>query len=319
MSDGEGPSTIGITGATGFVGRYLVPWLAEQGFLARPVSARSDLGSLRRALAGVEVLVHLAGRAHVLRDRAVDAAGVYHSTNAELTRQVLEAAAAAGVRGFVFASSVKAVGERSGSPWSESVAPHPAGPYGRSKLEAERIVAARGAQLGLRTVILRFPLIYGPGMRANMLRLFRAIDRGVPLPLGRVRNQRSLLYVGNAAAAIEAALRHPEAGSDIYFVSDGRDLSTPELIRAIGAALGRPARLLAVPAGWLRLGGRAGDQLARFLPWPYTSATVERLLGSLQVDITRIRERLGYSPPFTLEDGLRATAEWYRSSGGGLA
>lgn len=160
--------------------------------------------------------------------------------------------------------------------------------------------------------VLRLPLIYGPGMTANALRLFEGVDRGTPAPLGSVRNRRSFLFVGNLTAALTAVLTH-EDGDDVFFVSDGQDLSTPELIRAVARALNRPARLLPLPVGLLRGAGRIGDLAARVAQFPLTTAAVDRLVGSLAVDISKIRRQAEYSPPHSVEEGLRVTAEWYRS------
>lgn len=324
-------ATVAITGASGFVGQYLSKWLLEHeygvlalvrsrhaltppGVEARQIPEHPTVSDLRAAFAGAISVVHLAGRAHVMREHTEAPLEAYRAANVELTRTALQAAVDAGCSTFVLASSVKAVGERNDSPWNEESPAAPADPYGVSKLEAEELVAAEGARLGLRTVILRFPLMYGAGMRANMLRLFRAVDRGIPLPLGAIANRRSLLFVGNAAAAVELALSHVDAGSGLYFVSDGHDLSTPELVREVAVALGRPPRLIPVPPALVNLAGRIGDGLASLLPWPVTSSAVRRLQDSLTVDATRIRTRLGYDPPFSLQQGLALTAGWYRAT-----
>lgn len=273
-----------------------------------------DGAALRSAFTGTHAVVHLAARAHILDELSAGADAVYRAANVEPTRLALLAAAEAGCSQFVLASSVKAVGEWSVEPWTEATPPRPLDAYGRSKLEAEQVAAEEGRRLALPTIILRFPAIYGPEMRANMRRLFRTVDRGIPLPFASVTNQRSLLYVGNACAAIERAVLARLPGPEVFFVSDGHDVSTAELIRTMAAALGRPARLFPVPTGALRLAGRVGDGLARFRRLPLTSSVVQRLLGSLQVDISRIRARLAYVPPFTFEEGIRLTAAWLRTS-----
>jgi nucleoside-diphosphate-sugar epimerase len=152
-------------------------------------------------------------------------------------------------------------------------------------------------------------------MKANMLRLFTAVDRGLPLPFGAIGNRRSLLFVGNAAAAFDAAVRASGAPSGLYLLSDGEDLSTGALVRAIAEALGRPARLLPVPQGLFTLAGWMGDGIASLLPWPLTSATVQRLTDSLQIDSRLVRSELGFEPPYSVAEGLRETAAWYRSRG----
>jgi UDP-glucose 4-epimerase len=305
--------TIAITGAGGFLGSQTVPWLRERGHRVLPVPRAVSSAAWQEAFAGCEVVLHLAGRAHVMRESDGDPATAYHRANVELTRTVLEAAAAAGCRTLVFASSVKAVGERSTTPWTEATPPRPLDLYGRSKLEAEALVAERGAALGLRTVSLRFPLMYGAGVRANMLQLFRAVDRGVPLPLGGLHGRRSLLYAGNAAAALEAVAQHPAAQGS-YFVSDGHDLSAPELVRAIAQALGRAPRLVPVPQSVLELAGRVGDGLAPWLRLPVSSSVIGRLTDPLQVDMTRLRTDTGFTPPYSVEAGMLETARWFRAT-----
>lgn len=324
-------TSVAITGASGFLGGYAAPWLAARGHHVRAVtrgltawgqpaidvrktSLAPDVPEWAAVFAGCDAVLHLAGRAHVMEEPQGDPLALYRAANVENTRRALEGAAAAGCRAFVFASSVKAVGERTTVPWTEDTPPAPADPYGVSKLEAERLVAEGGRRLGIRTVSIRFPAIYGPGMRANMLRLFGAVARGMPLPFGAIDNRRSLLFVGNAAAVLEVAMQRAGEGAPHYFVSDGQDVSTPELIRAIARAVGRRPRLIAVPPWLFRLAGRIGDRLAPWLPWPVTSTRVQRLMDSLQVDSSRIRVDLGFTPPYTLEAGMQETARWLASS-----
>jgi Nucleoside-diphosphate-sugar epimerases len=180
-----------------------------------------------------------------------------------------------------------------------------------SKLEAEELIRGVAERLPLQATILRLPLLYGPGMKGNMLGLFRLVDRGIPLPLGLVRNRRSLAFVGNAAEAVLAVLRSSPGFAGTFFVSDGRDLSTPELIRMIAHALGRSARLVPIPSPLFRAAGRAGDLISRVRPVPLTSAAVDRLLGSLTLDSSALTRALGFRPPYSVEEGLRLTAEWY--------
>lgn len=323
-------ATVAITGASGFVGRYATRWLAARGHRviavsrsgidtpapgveARNISGEASVAELAWACRGAGAVLHLAGRAHVMEENGGDPLAAYRAANVEATRRALEGAAAAGCQRFVFASSVKAMGERTTVPWTEDTPPAPTDPYGVSKLEAERMVAEEGARLGLDTVSIRFPAIYGPGMRANMLRLFGAVARGMPLPLGAIDNRRSLLFVGNAAAVLETAIRHADGGTGCYFVSDEQDVSTPELVRAIARAIGRRPRLIPVPPALFRLAGRIGDKLPHWVSWPVTSARVQRLMDSLQVDPTRIRRELGFAPPYSMDEGMRETAAWYTS------
>jgi UDP-glucose 4-epimerase len=316
---------VAVTGASGFVGQYLTRWLLARnhpvlavtrgaplaGTETRRIPDAPRVADLRGAFAGAHAVVHLAARAHLMQDPAGDPLTAYREANVALTRTALQAAALAGCRRFIFASSVKAMGERTTAPWNEDTPPHPTDPYGISKLEAEQVVREEGTRLGIQTLSIRLPAIYGPGMRANMLRLFAAVARGVPLPLGAIANRRSLLFVGNAAAVLEATVAADQTPSPCYLVSDGEDVSTPELVRAIAHAVGRRARLIGVPLPLFRLAGRIGDRLPPWLPWPMTSTRVQRLMDSLQVDSSRIRRELGFLPPYSLEDGMRETAAWY--------
>jgi nucleoside-diphosphate-sugar epimerase len=317
----EAPSagTVLVTGASGFVGRHLTRDFTARGRSVRglvrpgaeplepgvdpaPAADLLDREALRRACAGVETVVHLAARAHVMRDTATDPLAEFRRTNVEGTRVLLEEAAAAGVRRFVFASSVKAVGEATPRGcWGDDVVPRPVDPYGVSKLEGEEEVRAAG----VRATILRLPLVYGAGVKGNMRSLVAAVRRGVPLPFGAVRNRRSLLYTGNLAAAVHAVLAAPAAEGETFFVSDDHDLSTPELVREIARALGRPARLVPVPPTLFRAAGAVGDLVGRVVPMPLGSGAVERLLGSLCLDVSRLRALAGYDPPFTPAQGFR--------------
>jgi nucleoside-diphosphate-sugar epimerase len=309
--------TVLVTGSTGFIGRPVCRALVEAGAVVRGSSRQAgrhpvpgverlklgdplDRRAVRAAVAGADAVIHLAARVHVMRETAADPLDEFRRANVEVTRVTGEEAAAVGVRHFVLASTVKAVGEGNSAPWTEDTPPQPVDPYGRSKLEAEQVLRELAERRGLGATVLRFPLVYGPEVKGNMLRLFALVNRGVPLPFGAVRNRRSMLYVGNLVAAVLSVLERPREGTGTFFVSDLRDLSLPELLRLIGDALGRPARLLPVPASVLRL----------LLP----SAEAERLIGSLAVDGSRLTRATGYRPPFTVEAGLRATADWYRAA-----
>ncbi len=322
-----------VTGASGFLGRPVTRALLERGArvrgLVRPGSAPLEPGveaapaaglddreGLRRALEGVDAVVHLAARVHVMRDDASDPLAEFRRVNVEGTRAVLEEAVRAGARRFLFASSVKALGEGGDAVLADDTPPAPADPYGVSKLEAEGVVRELAGAAGVHAPILRLPLVYGPGVRANFLRLLQLVDRGVPLPFGLVRNRRSMVYAGNAAAAVAAALESPAAARETFLVSDGDDHSTPELVRRIARALGRPARLVPVPPALFAGAGRAGDLLSRLVPVPVTSAAMHRLLGSLAVDPSRFFRLTGFAPPFTVDAGLAATATWYRGRAG---
>jgi len=309
-----------VTGASGFIGSHLLPALLARGWQVRgavrsterldrlPAPAEGvvvgELGpqtDWSQAVPGMEMVVHLAARVHVMHDADPLA---YSRANVDGSRRLAAAAAAAGVRRLVFVSSVKAMGEadRTARPWREEDPCAPQDEYGRSKLAAERAIAEAACRTGMETVVLRPPVVYGPGVVANIYSLFRMVDRGWPLPLRSVDNRRSFIYVGNLVHALIAVVEHPKASGQTFLVSDGQDLSTPELIRAIGRALGKPARLFPLPPDLLRgvawCLGRSGE--------------ADRLLGSLVVDSTGVRRRLGWEPPILLEEGLARTAEWYR-------
>lgn len=318
-----------MTGAAGFIGRHVCAHLAALGHPVRAVVRRPtggwgdgveeclvpDLlggGALAAAFAGCDAVVHLAGRAHVLRERAPDPAAEFWRANVDVTARALDAAAAAAAHTFLLMSSVAAAAEPEAYPGADAP-PHSATPYGASKRAAEAHVRRAAPGLGVRAPVLRPPMVYGPGMRGNPLRLFRLIDRGLPLPLGAVRNRRSMLYVGNLVGAVAAALASP-AASDTYAVADGAPLSTADFVRRAARALGRPARLLPVPPGLLWGAGAAGDFLARLMPIPITSAMLESLIGSLVVDDTPLRAATGWRPRHTVDDGLRRTAAWYRAA-----
>jgi len=289
-----------VTGATGFVGTALTATLAAEGRDVVAVGRREtgDLGpdtDWRPWLGpGTDCVVHLAGRAHVMRDQAMDPAAAYDAVNRAATAVLAEQAAAAGVRRIVYMSSVKALAE-SGLDVSPQDSPAPLDDYGRSKLAAERALAE--AVPGCEIVILRPPLIYGPGVKGNFLRLIRLVERGLPLPLGSVRNKRSMISLANIVDATATAM-HCQPG--VYCPTDAVALSTPELIRQIGAALGRPARLLPFPVGLLRaladLAGR-GDM-------------VNRVTGSL----TLKGAPPGWSAPQSVEDAVAETVAWYVES-----
>jgi nucleoside-diphosphate-sugar epimerase len=254
------------------------------------------------ALEGASGVAHLAARTHVLRETAADPLAEYRRVNVSGTERLARSAVACGVRRLVLLSSVKVNGERTGQqPYTEKDAPAPEDPYGVSKWEAEQALARIAAETGLEVVVLRSPLVYGPGVKGNFLRLMNVIARGVPLPLGAVANRRSLVYSGNLSAAIVTALDSPQAAGKTYLVSDGEDVSTPDLIRALAQSLGAKPRLVVLPLAVLGVAATLAGKRSEFT----------RLAGSLQVDGTRIRRELGWSPPFTLAQGLDVTAKWY--------
>jgi len=309
------PSRILVTGATGLVGKALIPLLLEAGCKVR-ASARhrpttswaghqdcefvvhdleTDPAPLVR---NIDAVVHLAARVHVMRDTAADPWTENRHINTGATLALARAAVAADARNFVFMSTIKVNGEATvDRPYSEVDSPQPQDAYAVSKYEAEQQLAALAAENPLGVTILRPPLIYGVGVKGNLASLARAIERGLPLPLGAIPNRRSFVYAGNLAGAILAALSQPAPGARTYLVSDGEDLSTTALIRAMAAAMRRPAHLIPVPPTLLRLAGKLTGR----------SAAVDRLLGSLVIDSSRIRRELGWTPRYSVREGLEAS------------
>lgn len=299
-----------VTGATGFVGAAVCARARAQGIATRGTSRRSadvvvtEMGpdtEWSSALAGCRAVVHAAARVHVMDDRSADPLAAFRQTNTAGTLHLARQAAAAGVRRFVFVSSVKVNGEgtAAGHPFTAADAPAPQDAYGISKMEAEQGLRQIAADTGMEVVIVRPPLVYGPGVKANFAALMRWLQRGIPLPLGAVtENRRSLVALDNLVDLLITCIDHPAAANQTFLVSDGEDLSTTGLLRRMGEAMGSPARLIPVPPALLRLGAAAlgkGD-------------VAQRLLGSLQVDITHTRQTLGWTPPITVDEGLRRAA-----------
>jgi UDP-glucose 4-epimerase len=303
-----------VTGASGFVGRTLCQVLVEKGFHVRGAVRRpgssllhdqvvvGDIGSTTQwgeALRDIDAVVHAAARAHIMNAKPSDL-DLYYETNARGTARLAEAAAKAGVKRFLYVSSIKVNGEeRPLGAYLASDTPNPQDPYGKSKLEGEKaLLAAAGS---LQVAIVRPPLVYGPGVRANFLRLMRWVDKEYPLPLGCVNNRRSLVSVWNLCDLFVHLLSHPLPNNRAWLVSDGEDLSTPDLIRKLALAMGRRARLLPVPEGVLQFAGMLTGK----------SAEVSRLRGSLAVDISATRQDLGWSPPVSMDAALLRTVQWY--------
>lgn len=312
-----------VTGANGFVGQALCPLLEKAGWEVRratrsaaaasnPAANSFAVGNIgaqtdwRKPLEGISAVVHLAARVHLMQDDARDPLAQYRAVNRDGTENLARQAAEAGVRRLVYLSSIKVNGERTTEqPFRADDAPHPQDSYARSKWEAEQALQRVAAATGLETVILRPPLVYGPGVKANFLRLMRLVERGIPLPLGTVDNRRSLLYLGNLADAVRACLAHPAAAGKTFLLSNGgAPLSTPALIRALATALGKPARLLPVPPFLLRLTGRLTGK----------DTEIARLLDSLEIDGTPIERELDWQPPYSLDEGLASTAAWFHES-----
>jgi len=311
-----------VTGANGFVGKPLCQELAAlghhatgairpharlpEGIEARAVATLSAETDWTAALSGVEAVVHLAARVHVMHEAAADPLAEFRAANVAGTRRLAEQAAAAGLRHLVFLSSIKANGEEShGVPFGPDTAA-PVDPYGISKWEAERSLAEVAARTGMAVTVLRPPLVYGPGVKGNFRSLLRLVDKGVPLPLGLVTNRRALIGLGNLIDAIRAVLDQPPAagGFRVFTLCDAETVSTGQLVRLLAQALNRPARLLPVPVALMRLVGRLTGK----------AGAVQRLTASLEVDASAMAASIGWVPPETLEAGLAATAHWWRNT-----
>ena len=311
--------TVLLTGASGFVGAALLQRLRGDGrnvvALVRTLTSClpgtmpivcvgkiTDTTDFSAALAGIATVVHLAARVHIMHDTAADPLTAFRAANVDGTLNLARQAAAAGVRRFVFISSVKVNGEttQSGRAFTEVDVPDPQDAYGQSKHEAEQGLRQLATDTGMEIVIIRAPLVYGPGVKANFAALMRAVQRGWPLPLGAVYNQRSLVALDNLVDFIVTCIAHPQAANQTFLVSDGHDLSTTELVRGMAHAAGVTARLLPIPVWCLKAG-------AVFLG---KSDAVQRLCGNLQVDISKARSLLGWMPPLSVSEGLqRAVAK----------
>lgn len=287
---------IGVTGANGFVGRHLIRYLTTQGREAVPLGRGVDLTPV---LVGLEAVVHLAARVHVMHDKASDPLAEFRRSNVDATEQLARLAAKSGVRRFVFMSSVKVNGEETpvGHAFKETDAPRPEDAYGVSKWEAEIALQQVAAETGMEVVIIRSPLVYGPGVKANFAALMRAIQRGWPLPLGGIQNARSLVGVVNLSDFIYSCVTHPAAANQTFLVSDGEDVSTEQLVIALAQALGVSPCVWSIPHWALEMAAAVVGK----------RKSVQRLCGSLQVDISKARQLLGWTPPLSLLEGFQRT------------
>ena len=298
-----------VTGASGFVGRALCEELSKRE--ARLIRATRELHTPGNVVGGAvdeftdwsrvlqecSTVVHLAARVHVMSDAAQDPLQEYRRTNVQGTLNLARQAAAAGVNRFIFISSVKVNGESTseGRCFRPEDPPAPQDPYGISKMEAEQGLRLLASETGMEVVIIRPPLVYGPGVKANFAALMRAVQRGIPLPLGAVHNQRSLVALDNLVDFIITCTTHPAAANQTFLVSDGQDLSTTDLVRGMAQASGVPARLLPVPVPILRFAARMFGK----------TDAIDRLCGNLQIDASKARNLLGWVPPVSVEEGLR--------------
>lgn len=313
--------TILVTGASGFVGSAMAFHCLSRGYTVRAAMhsskaklftdglvsvstfdlvAKSDWSLF---LSGVDCVVHCAARAHVMYKNKADALTSYREVNVAGTQLLAEQAAAFGVRRLVFLSSVKVNGEQTvlDAPFLSSDAPAPEDPYGVSKWEAEQALWEVSAHTGLEVVVVRPPLVYGPGVKGNLRRLLHWVAGGVPLPLGALHNRRSLVGLSNLVDLLLCCAEHPAAVGQTFLAPDGQDLSTTELIRLMAEGMERRARLLPVPAMVLKAGGSLLGKRSE----------IDRLVGSLQVDSGYTRAQLGWTPPVSVEDGVREMARWY--------
>ncbi|MFA5826011.1 MAG: SDR family oxidoreductase [Gallionellaceae bacterium] len=305
-----------VTGASGFVGRTLCAELVRRGHSVRAALRTPDNFDIagcetiriseidshtdwNHALHGVTTVIHLAARVHVMRDDASDPLEEFRRVNVAGTEHLARSAAMSGVKRFVYVSSIKVNGEETSGEkvFTEADVPSPQDPYGVSKWEAEQALHRVSQETGLEVVIVRPPLVYGPGVKGNFAQMLKVLSKNIPLPLASINNLRSLVYVGNLADVLILCAMHPAAAGQTYLLSDGEDVSTSELLRQLGAALGHPARLFSCPPVILSLSGRLIGK----------SDQIGRLLGSLRVDSGKIRRELSWNPPYTLGEGLKNT------------
>ncbi|MGZ8227915.1 MAG: UDP-glucose 4-epimerase family protein [Methylococcaceae bacterium] len=311
--------TLLITGANGFIGQALCAEAMHRGFDVRgavrvncnlPAQVKTAvIGSVNGktdwtdALDGVAVVVHLAARAHIIKEKAADPLSEFRTVNVDGALNLARQAHVAGVRRFIFISSIKVNGEggTEGRIYSAESQPKPVEPYGVSKYEAEEALRALASETGMEIVIIRPPLVFGPGVKANFHRLIELLDKGVPLPLGAINNRRSFVALDNLLDLIITCIDHPGAANQTFLAGDGEDFSTTDLLRRMATALGKTAWLAPVPVGLLSYAAKLLGKQAVF----------QRLCGSLQVDISKAREQLGWQPPVSVDEALRKTALHY--------
>ena len=317
-----------VTGATGFVGRMLCHSLVEKGYsVTGTVRSREKISGLPSqmqyhliddiglytewggTLDNVDTVIYLAARVHVMHETSTDPLDEYRRVNTAGTERLAYMAAKAGVRRIIYLSTIKVNGERTDRHLFTEEAPVcPDDPYSQSKWEAEQILHRISRETGIEIVIIRPPLIYGAGVGGNFLRLLNWVNRDIPLPLARVNNRRSMIYAGNLVDIIATCITHPDAAGETFLVSDGEDISTPDLIRMIAKAMNKRARLIPLPVILLKA---AGGLMGK-------GPEMERLSGSLCVDSSKIRKVLGWKQPFSVEEGIRETVKWYMNSTGSV-
>ena len=309
-----------VTGANGFIGKALCRRMLTDGWNVRG-AVRSfgkktilpqgvdgvSIGNIgadsewEPVLNGIDAVVHLAARVHVMDEGCTDPNSEYRKINVDGTKHLARIADTKNVRRFVYLSSIKVNGDGRSDPYTTEDPPAPVDPYGISKLQAEMVLREIAEETGLEVVILRPPLVYGPGVKANFLQLIKLINLGIPLPLAGIKNHRSLIFLGNLVDAVLTCILHPKAAGKTFLLSDGKDVSTAELIQKISSLLGRPSRLFSLSPDLLRF----------FAKMTGRSKAANRLLDSLTVDSSKICAELNWKPPFSIEEGLRETANWY--------
>ena len=313
-------TTILLTGANGFVGQHLGKYLVNQGYQVIATTRRNeydfnftpqrivsigDIGATTdwsAALEEVDVVIHLAARVHVMREPAADPLAVFREANTAGTLRLAQQAAEVGVRRFVFLSSIKVNGESTTSrPFREDDPAIPEDPYGQSKWEAEQQLLALAAKTRMEVTIVRPPLVYGPEVRGNFLRLLGLAAKAWPVPLASIKNRRSLVGIHNLCNLLEVCIHHPMAADEVFLVSDDQDISTPQLLRMLATAMGRPCRLVPFPTSIL---APVSKLLGQHAAW-------DRMAGSLLLDMNKARHKLGWQPVMSLEEGLAETAAWY--------
>lgn len=311
-----------VTGANGFIGRELCNALIEKGYIVRgTVRSKESAESLpdnvepviigpigpdtywSDALKEIDVIIHLAARVHVMNETAPDPLAAFRQVNTQGTEHLARTASSVGVQRLVYISSVKVNGDGRIEPYAVQDEPDPQDPYAVSKYEAEQALHRIAGETGMEIVVIRPPLVYGHGVGGNFLRLLEAVHRGIPLPFASINNLRSFIYLGNLVDSIITCINHSKASGQTYLVSDGEDVSTPELIKRLAKALGVTECLFPFPSFLFRLLGKLTGR----------ADEAKRLIGSLVVDSTKIRTDLGWKPPYTMEQGLKKTAEWFKN------
>ena len=311
-----------VTGANGFVGQSLCAVLVKQGHEVRAAVRQTSqlykdvepiiVGNIsedtvwQNALQGVDGVIHLAARVHVMKDAVTDPLAEFRRINTKATEHLARCAVDCGVKRMVYVSSIKVNGEATlgDNKFSETDRPMPQDPYGISKWEAEQALRCVADETGLEGVIVRSPLVYGPNVKGNFVQMLNVLAKGFPLPLASIHNRRSLVFVGNLVDALMTCATHPAAVGQTYLVCDDDEISTPDLLRELAKGMGVSAHLLSCPPVLLQLIGNLTGKTQQ----------LERLLGSLRIDGDKMRNDLNWKPPYSLQQGLQITAEWYRSN-----